>query len=244
VLRTFLVQIRRLHLIGQEADSSIKVPIGAGAPRSHRQPSLWEEAMLTLVHSPLSRSFRMLWLLEEIGADYDIRYVSIRRRDGSGGVDANNPHPHGQVPALLHDGALVTESVAIAQYLTDLHPRSEMGRPPGDPQRADYLSWLAYYAGVIEPMQIAHMMGTTAAHADAARLHGDMCKRVIGTLSEHPYLLGDRVSSVDIIVSSSLMWLRHLMPDSDVLDQYIAHMAQRPALQRAQAKDAPEGKSP
>ncbi|MCF3640983.1 glutathione S-transferase family protein [Rhizobium sp. TRM95111] len=197
--------------------------------------------MLTLVHAPLSRSFRMLWLLEELVADYDIRYVTIRRRDGSGGVDPDNPHPHGQVPALLHDGRLVTESVAVAQYLTDLFPRSEMGRPMGDPQRGDYLSWLAYYAGVIEPMQIAHMTGSTAGNPDLARLHAAMCERVITTLEAQPYVLGDRVSSVDIIVASSLMWMRDLLPPSAAIDAHVARMAARPALQRAQAKDRPEG---
>ncbi len=40
--------------------------------------------MLTLIHAPLSRSSRIIWLLEELGADYDIRYVDIRRWDGSG----------------------------------------------------------------------------------------------------------------------------------------------------------------
>ena len=39
--------------------------------------------MLTLVHATQSRSFRMLWLLEELGADYDIRLVNIRRADGT-----------------------------------------------------------------------------------------------------------------------------------------------------------------
>lgn len=60
--------------------------------------------MLTLIHAPLSRSSRIIWLLEELGAEYEIRYVDIRRWDGSGGPDENNPHPHKQVPALLHDG--------------------------------------------------------------------------------------------------------------------------------------------
>lgn len=198
--------------------------------------------MLTLIHAPLSRSFRMLWLLEEVRADYDIRYVTIRRRDGSGSVDPANPHPHGQVPALLHDGALVTETVAIAQYVTDLHPGSEMGRPQGDPERGSYLSWLAYYAGVIEPLQIAHMTGATRTDAETARLHAAMCERVAGTLAAQPYLLGEKVSAVDIIVASSLMWLRHLLPESAAVDGHIARMAARPALARAQAKDAaPQG---
>jgi glutathione S-transferase len=91
--------------------------------------------MLTLIHAPLSRSSRIIWLLEELDADYDIRYVDIRRWDGSGGPDENNPHPHKQVPALLHDGTLIWESVAVVQYLTDLYPDCSLSRPPGHRER-------------------------------------------------------------------------------------------------------------
>src|SRR5215510_6052624 len=108
--------------------------------------------MLTLFHAPLSRSTRFVWLLEELGADYQIRYVDISRGDGSGGADPSNPHPDKKVPALVHDGAVVTESAAIALYLTDLHPRAKIGPALGDAQRGAYLTWLAYYAGVIEPV--------------------------------------------------------------------------------------------
>ena len=73
--------------------------------------------MLTLFHSPQSRSTRFLWLLEELGAEYEVEYVTIPRMDGSGAPDPKNPHPEKKVPALLHDGHLVTESVAVALYL-------------------------------------------------------------------------------------------------------------------------------
>ena len=66
--------------------------------------------MLTLYHAPQSRSSRFLWLLEEIGEPYTVEYVDIRRADGSGAPDPRNPHPDGKVPALLHDGQLVTEA--------------------------------------------------------------------------------------------------------------------------------------
>lgn len=198
--------------------------------------------MLTLVHATQSRSFRILWLLEELGADYAIRPVSIRRRDGSGGPDPGNPHPHGQVPALMHDGSVVTESTAIALYLTDLFPGCEMGRDVATAARGAYLSWLAYYAGVIEPAAISHMNGWTAGNAEAARLHKAMCDHVIATLERQPYLVDDRPSSVDIILSSSLMWLRTLLPESVAVDGYIGRMAARPALARAQAKEKAEGK--
>src|SRR5215831_16733366 len=108
--------------------------------------------MLTLFHAPQSRSSRMIWLLEELGADYQIRYVDIPRMDGSGRGDPANPHPDKKVPALAHDEALVTESAAICLYLTDLHPEAGIGPIVGGSTRGAYLSWLTYYAGVIEPV--------------------------------------------------------------------------------------------
>lgn len=118
--------------------------------------------MLTLFHAPKSRSTRMIWLLEELGAPYEIQVVDIARRDGVGAKDPANPHPHKQVPALLDDGVLISESVAIALYLTDKFPAAGIGPVVGDPLRGPYLTWLAYYAGVLEPVIGAHFEGRTA----------------------------------------------------------------------------------
>ena len=84
--------------------------------------------MLSLYHSPDSRSSRFIWLLEELGADYQLVYCSIMRGTGVGERDPANPHPDKRVPALVHDGALVTESAAIALYLTDLMPDMDLAR--------------------------------------------------------------------------------------------------------------------
>jgi glutathione S-transferase len=108
--------------------------------------------MLTLYHAPQSRSSRIVWLLEELGADYTLQISGIPRRDGTGGPDPANPHPDKKVPALVADGVLITESIAIVLYLTDAFPAAGVGPTAGDPQRGPYLSWLAYYAGVIEPV--------------------------------------------------------------------------------------------
>lgn len=70
--------------------------------------------MITFYHAPRSRSFRTLWLLEEIGQPYEIKRVSIRRGDGSGSSDPENPHPLGKVPVIVHDGQTVFETTAIA----------------------------------------------------------------------------------------------------------------------------------
>ncbi|OBZ93960.1 glutathione S-transferase [Pararhizobium polonicum] len=198
--------------------------------------------MLTLIHAPRSRSSRIIWLLEELGAEYDIRYVSIRRRDGSGGPDDDNPHPHKQVPALLHNGALVTESAAVVQYLVELYPGSELGRPVGHPERGAYLSWLAYYAGVIEPAGSAFLSGVAASNPALLKTYDDMCMHVIGTLTKQPYLLGSTISAVDLLLVSGLAWMRKLLPDSTVVDHYVQSVTARPALARAREIDAkPDG---
>ncbi|ASY63650.1 hypothetical protein SJ05684_c22090 [Sinorhizobium sojae CCBAU 05684] len=194
--------------------------------------------MLTLIHAPLSRSSRIIWLLEEIGAEFEIRYVDIRRWDGSGGPDENNPHPHKQVPALLHNGALIWESVAVVQYLTDLYPDSGLGRPPGHPERGAYLSWLAYYAGVIEPAASAHVAGVTANNPVLARLHTEMCAHVIDVLTRQPYLIGERMSAADLLLASALQWMRGILPDSEVIDRYVRVVTDRPALLRAREIDS------
>lgn len=170
-------------------------------------------------------------------AEYEIRYVDIRRWDGSGGPDENNPHPHKQVPALLHDGTLIWESVAVVQYLTDLYPDCSLSRPPGHPERGAYLSWLAYYAGVIEPTALAHISGVTVNNPGLARLYTEMCAHVIDALTRHTYLLGESMSAADLLLASALQWMRKILPESDVIDRYIRVVTDRAALVRAREID-------
>src|SRR5215475_8543699 len=107
--------------------------------------------MITLIHAPRSRSTAFLWLLEEVGEPYEIQYVSIRRGDGSGSLDASNPHPHGKVPVLTNDTTAIFEQSAIALYLADKYPQADLGPRIADPDRGSFLTLLAYYSGVVEP---------------------------------------------------------------------------------------------
>ena len=81
--------------------------------------------MLTLYHAPQSRSSRIIWLLEEIGAPYEIRPVTIfRPMTGEGVGDPANPHPDKRVPALVDGDQLVAESVAIVLHLAEAYPQA------------------------------------------------------------------------------------------------------------------------
>ena len=194
--------------------------------------------MLTLFHAPWSRSARIVWLLEEIGAEYDIRFVDIyRQMTQSGARDAANPHPDGKVPALLHGGSLVTESAAIALYLTDLHPEADLGASVGSPERGAYLTWLAWTAGEMEPAFWGKINGEVETDPNAKARYDAAVARLIGALEKGPYLMGERFTAVDVMIASALAWGREHVPESALIDAYIERATARPANARATAKD-------
>src|SRR6185312_6904687 len=196
--------------------------------------------MLTLYHAPKSRSFRTLWLLEEIGAPYEMKIVSIRRGDGSGARDPANPHPLGKVPAIVDDGALVYETTAIALYLTDAFPAAGLGPKVGDKDRGAYVTWLAYYSGVFEPsltakfLKVQHVYGTFGWGP-----FEEVVDHLTRTLQASPYFLGDRFSAVDIVFGGTMPLLMsgQILPENEAFKSYVARITARPAFARAQARD-------
>ncbi|MDZ4760535.1 MAG: glutathione S-transferase family protein [Alphaproteobacteria bacterium] len=197
--------------------------------------------MLKLHHAPQSRSTRILWLLEELGADCEISYTSIARMDGSGGEDENNPHPDKKVPALVDRDQVITESAAIVLYLTDLYPEAGLGPLPGDPRRGEYLTWLFYYSGVVEPVVSFEFagLGDHPALIRTFRGRAELDRRLLDALKTGPYLLGQKFSGVDILVASMGAWARQMLPTGKVMDEYLARCNARPALKASYAKDAP-----
>jgi glutathione S-transferase len=195
--------------------------------------------MLTLFHAPQSRSSRILWLLEEIGAPYVVKITDIPRMDGKGAPDPANPHPDKKVPALVDDGVLITESIAIVQYLTDKFPAAGLGPQVGHPTRGHYLSWLAYYAGVIEPVVNLEFAGLAdnAAMKRTFRDRAAMDRHIVTALEAGPYLVGSTFSGADILVASLGHFARAMLPAGDPVEAYLARCNARPALARARLKD-------
>lgn len=198
--------------------------------------------MITLYHAPQSRSSRMIWLLEEIGAPYRIQPVSIfRPMTGTGTGDPANPHPDKQVPAIAHEGALVAESVAIVLYLTDAFPEAGLGATVGDPRRGDYLTWLAWYAAGLEPAMFAAMNGELATAPLKRRAYDAAIGRLEAALAQGPWLMGERFTGVDLLVGSAINFGRPAFPASAALDAYAARCKARPAALRAVDLDAASG---
>jgi glutathione S-transferase len=198
--------------------------------------------MLTLVHAPRSRSSNFLWLLEEIGEPYDIQYVSIRRRDGSGALDPANPHPHGKVPALKDGPSTVFEQTAIALYLADKFPDARLGPAIGDPARGAFVTMLAYYSGVIEPAFTSKFMKFPVPRGTAGWVDADEAMTFINTrIAEHPYIAGERFTAADVLYAGAfaLFMASPLLSDKKTksLEDYVSRCVSRPARTRAAAKD-------
>jgi glutathione S-transferase len=197
--------------------------------------------MITLYHHPRTRSSRFIFLLEELGVPYEIhRIANIRRADGSGGVDPDNPHPHGKSPALKDGDTLVWESAAIALYLTDRFPQNGLGPVVGDARRGAYVSWLSYYTGVMEPAWMSAYMKWEIPRGTASWVKADEVMEVVNaTLEKGPYILGDKFSAVDILIGTTFkMFLGSpLLEKTDLLDGYVSRIVSRPAYARAQARE-------
>lgn len=199
--------------------------------------------MITLYHRPKTRSSRFLWLLEELGTPYEIKLVTLRSSDGTGAPDPANPHPHGKVPAISDsdDGTIVFESPAIVLYLTDKFPTAGIGPTVGDAGRGDYLSWLSYYTGVLEPAFMSKFMKVEVPVGTAGWVAVESAMPfVIKTLSAGPYVLGDKFSGADILYATTfaMFGASPMMPKSEVIDGYVKRCLERPAYARAMAKDA------
>jgi len=194
--------------------------------------------MLTLFHKAKSRSGSIVWLLEELGVPYEIKEVTIRLADGSGAIDPANPHPHGKVPALDHDGQRVFEIAAITAYLTDLYPEKALAPAPGDPLRGEYLSWLAYRPGVLEPAMMMRRLGIKHVYGAMGWAPAEEVEELLNkTLSERAYLLGETFSAADIATGGAIDFLMKfkLISETPVLKAYTESLAARPAYQKAMA---------
>ena len=196
--------------------------------------------MITLFHHPRTRSTRFIFLLEELGAPYEIRRVDVRKRDGTGVIDPVNPHPHGKVPALSDDGTVVFESSAIALYLTDRFADRGLGPLAGDRLRGAYLSWLAYYGGVLEPAFMSKFLGVEVPRGTAGWVAvEEVMPTLIDVLSRGPYLLGEQFSAADVLYGTTFAMFRNspLMQPSELIQAYADRVVSRPAFQRAMARD-------
>jgi glutathione S-transferase len=196
---------------------------------------------VTLFHAPNSRSGGARALLEELGVPYDLHVLNLKKNE------QRDPkylavNPMGKVPAILHDGALVTEQPAVYLYLADLYPQIGLAPAIGDPLRGPYLRWMVFYGSSFEPAVVDRSQKHPPAPPSTCP-YGDfdtMLGAVKQQLATGPYMLGERFTALDVLWGMALKWTVgfKLVPPSPQIEAYIERVNSRPGIQRATAKDA------
>lgn len=189
--------------------------------------------------NPMSRGQIARWALEEAGATYEQRIVEYGPE--MKGADYRAVNPMGKVPAIVHDGTVVTESAAICAYLAEAFP--EAGLAPTAQERGDYYRWMFFGAGPVEQAVTNRSMGWDAAPDKQAMVGYGSFDLVVDTLAgwleSHDYICGDRFTAADIYVGAQVDWglLFGTLPDRPAFSAYAARLRSRPAYIRAKAID-------
>ena len=198
-------------------------------------------ADLTLYHASPSRSSTTLWMLEELGEPYDIKLLKLSEGDQQQ-PEYLAVNPMGKVPALKHNGVVITEVAAICTYLADAFPQKKLNVPVGDPRRGPYLKWLFFGPSCFEPAVIDRAAPRKEEARRAMLGYGDFQTTmdvIAKAVEKGPWILGDQFTAADVVIGANLRWgmLFKLIPERPEFSAYVGRLAQRPALARAEARD-------
>ena len=206
--------------------------------------------MLTVYGCANTRSSRVLWALEEAGAEYE--YVAIDLRAGAGWKPEYLAlNPGGKVPTLVDGGLVLTESAAICTYIGDRFPASRLTPPVGSPERAHYDQWCYFALSELE-----QPLWTLAKHLfalperrrvpavlDTARWEFAVAVKILALgLGQREFIVCDHFTAADILMAHTLAWASafKLPLEHDHLVTYTERLLARPAWARVQKREQAE----
>lgn len=195
---------------------------------------------IVLHHHPFSRASNVVWMFEEIGCDYELRFVDLRAGEQKAPAFLAK-NPMGKLPVIEDDGVVVTETAAIGLYLADRYAPGRLAPALDDPARGTYLRWALFAPSVLEPACASKAAGWTYTEGAIGWGNYDaVLASLEHALSNGPYLLGDRFTMADVILGGTVRYMLRfgMLEARDRFTTYAEHLADRPALHRADARNA------
>ncbi len=198
--------------------------------------------MLILHHAPNSRAGRIVWLLEELGLEYELNRMDFHPKDLKSD-EHRARHPLGRVPVLDDGDIRIYESGAIVEYIVARHTDGALKPSVDSPLFPEYLQWFHYCEGMVMPPVNTIVVQTLLLPPDrqnkealgqAQRLLGKAVVPVDEALAGRDYLIGD-FSAADIMLGHACYMSRRLGSVSDEmanLNAYLDRIEARPAFQK------------
>lgn len=186
---------------------------------------------------PRTRSSRVLWLLEETGAPYDLTEITGAQRRSEEHLQR---HPLGRVPALeLTDGSTMFESAAICLQLADLNPDAGLIGPVGSAERGLAYQWVLFAVSELEAPLFRWIgeLGEGITDSPAQARFAAAAAAMQSALEQRDWLVDDRFSVADVMCASVLQGAnsRELLRSWPGLEAYVRRSEARPAYARAAA---------
>ncbi|KKW91556.1 glutathione S-transferase family protein [Sphingobium chungbukense] len=199
--------------------------------------------MIELYHCDGARSFRALWMLEELHLEYRLHMLPFPPRFRA--REYLEINPLGTIPFMIVDGTGMSESAAIVHYLADTNPEAGLSVAPVDPAYPDYLNFLHMGEATLTFPQTLYLRYTVLEpqHRRNPQVAGDyrrwFLKRLDGAMrmmAGRDYACGDRFSAADISMGYAIKFARALGLGDDLPPpavDYFTRLAARPAYRRA-----------
>ena len=199
--------------------------------------------MLKLHFAPNSRAGRIVWLLEELGLQYEINKMAFHPQDLKSD-EHRARHPLGRVPVLEDGDISIFESGAIVEYVFERHQNGGLKPSADSPLFPGYLQWFHYCEGMVMPPVNTIVVQTVllpperrdeTALGQAQRLLTKALEPVEEALAGNDYLIGD-FSGADIMLGHACFMSNRLGCVTDEMPNlkgYVERIAARPAFKYA-----------
>jgi glutathione S-transferase len=206
--------------------------------------------MLTVHHLGRSQSERIVWLCEELGLPYALKVYARDAQTMLAPPEYKALHPIGAAPVITDGNVVLAESGAILDWILAKHGGGRLVVAPSDPGFADYLYWLHFANGTLQPamgrMMILARLSLPADHPAVSAMRGRLERAwalVEARLGQASWLAGEALTAADIMNVFSLTTMRSffpvdLAPYSNVR-AYLGRVGAREGYRRAMAKGDP-----
>lgn len=190
---------------------------------------------LVFYTNPMSRARLVRWMLEEVGQPYRTETLEYGTTMKAPGYLAINPM--GKVPAIAHNGKVVTEGAAICAYLADAFPEAGLAPPPAE--RADYYRWLFFAAGPLDAAIVDKALGRTIPPERAAMVGYSGLDAVVdaiaAALEGRAFIAADHFTAADCYVGACLSFHMRFatIERKPVFTAYVERLEARPAFLRS-----------
>jgi glutathione S-transferase len=195
---------------------------------------------IVLYHHPWSRAASVVWMLEEVGVPYELRFVDILAGEQSS--EAHRAlNPMGKIPVVVDGEATISEAAAIGVYLADRYAPGRLAPALDDPARGAFLRWAFFAPSVVEPGCMAHTSGWEFKPGSAGfGSYENLLATLSAGVTPGPWLLGERFTMADVILGSTLRWMLGfgMIEKRPEFVAYADRLGERPALKAADAKNA------